>query len=156
MSTRCPTFPSNDQAVSEPPSPPPPPSQPPSPYVAYLLNSPSSGRTYTGITTDLPRRLRQHNGALAGGAKATRGNRPWVCVATVDGFATKGAALRFESAWKRQRVRNRKGSYLRRLDAMYIALALHRQTATASASASASASTVENPASSLLSATIHS
>jgi predicted GIY-YIG superfamily endonuclease len=120
------------------------------PYFAYLLNSPSSGRTYTGITTDLPRRLRQHNGTLAGGAKATRGNRPWVCVATVDGFATKGAALRFESAWKRQRVRNRtmtapSAPYLRRLEAMHIAL--HRQAATAT----------ENPESFLsLSATIHS
>ena len=33
---------------------------------------------YTGITTHLERRLRQHNGELKGGAKALRGKRPLV------------------------------------------------------------------------------
>ena len=42
----------------------------------YLLRA-SSGRTYVGITTELERRLAQHNGELPGGAKATRGHRPW-------------------------------------------------------------------------------
>lgn len=31
---------------------------------------------YTGITTDLPRRLREHNGEAAGGAKYTKPRRP--------------------------------------------------------------------------------
>lgn len=31
---------------------------------------------YCGITTDLERRLKQHNGELKGGAKYTRGRRP--------------------------------------------------------------------------------
>lgn len=31
---------------------------------------------YTGITTDLNRRIRQHNGELVGGAKYTRVRRP--------------------------------------------------------------------------------
>ena len=31
---------------------------------------------YCGITTDLKRRLKQHNGDLKGGAKYTRGRRP--------------------------------------------------------------------------------
>jgi putative endonuclease len=35
---------------------------------------------YTGITTDLERRLREHNGELSGGAKATRMKRPVVLV----------------------------------------------------------------------------
>jgi putative endonuclease len=34
------------------------------------------GRLYAGITTDLARRLRQHNGELKGGAKALKGCRP--------------------------------------------------------------------------------
>jgi|TARA_Y100000034_G_C6692639_1_gene305040 putative endonuclease len=31
---------------------------------------------YCGITTNLERRLKQHNGAIKGGAKYTRGRRP--------------------------------------------------------------------------------
>ena len=42
----------------------------------YLLGS--SSRTYVGITTELERRLAQHNGELPGGAKSTRPGRPWV------------------------------------------------------------------------------
>lgn len=41
----------------------------------YLLRT-TKGQIYTGITTDLPRRFRQHNGELSGGAKALRGQRP--------------------------------------------------------------------------------
>jgi putative endonuclease len=34
------------------------------------------GTLYTGVTTDIERRLRQHNGDLVGGAKYTRVRRP--------------------------------------------------------------------------------
>ena len=55
---------------------------------------------YTGVATDLDRRLRQHNGELAGGPKYTRGRRPvrllWSLA--VDGRAT---ALQREAAIKR-------------------------------------------------------
>ena len=34
-------------------------------------------------------RLRQHNGELAGGAKAARAGRPWSLVCTVWGFGTR-------------------------------------------------------------------
>lgn len=44
-------------------------------WTLYILRS-ASGALYTGITTDPERRLRQHNGELAGGAKALRGQRP--------------------------------------------------------------------------------
>lgn len=51
-------------------------------YCCYVLRSFSGLRTYTGITTDLSRRLRQHNGEIRGGAKATRSGGPWnvLCV----------------------------------------------------------------------------
>jgi putative endonuclease len=35
-----------------------------------------AGQLYTGISTDPPRRLRQHKGELGGGAKALRGKGP--------------------------------------------------------------------------------
>ena len=44
-------------------------------WSVYLLEC-ADGSLYTGVTTDLDRRLRQHNGELAGGAKYTSGRRP--------------------------------------------------------------------------------
>ena len=41
----------------------------------YLLRC-ADDSLYTGITTDLPRRLRQHNGDLTGGARYTAQRRP--------------------------------------------------------------------------------
>lgn len=41
----------------------------------YLLRC-ADGSLYTGITTDLARRLRQHNGELTGGARYTRSRQP--------------------------------------------------------------------------------
>ena len=44
-------------------------------WSVYLLRC-ADGSLYTGIATDLQRRLRQHNGELAGGARYTRPRRP--------------------------------------------------------------------------------
>ena len=41
----------------------------------YLLRC-ADGSLYTGVASDLERRIRQHNGELAGGARYTRGRRP--------------------------------------------------------------------------------
>ncbi|WP_415898977.1 GIY-YIG nuclease family protein [Neptuniibacter sp. QD48_11] len=41
----------------------------------YILSC-ADETLYTGITTDLERRIRQHNGELVGGAKYTRVRRP--------------------------------------------------------------------------------
>ena len=56
--------------------------------------------TYVGYTREPCRRLRQHNGLLPGGA-APRAGRPWQLVLVVSGFASRTAALEFESAWQR-------------------------------------------------------
>jgi len=45
-------------------------------WYVYVIEG-RGGRLYTGTTVDLQRRLREHNGELPGGAKATQGFRPW-------------------------------------------------------------------------------
>ena len=65
----------------------------------YLLRSLHKRRTYVGYSPDPYRRLRQHNGELAGSAPI--GGRPWVLVLIVSGFGSKHAALAFESAWQK-------------------------------------------------------
>ena len=70
-------------------------------YLCYLLASSTHGRkTYVGVTNDFPRRLRQHNGLIKGGAKATRVGRPWNPLLTVEGFPTYKSSLQFEWMWK--------------------------------------------------------
>ena len=44
-------------------------------WFVYLLQC-SDGSFYTGVTNDLKRRVRQHNGEIAGGANYTRARRP--------------------------------------------------------------------------------
>lgn len=46
-----------------------------SPYFIYILEC-SDKTLYTGITSDITKRLRQHNGEIVGGAKYTRARRP--------------------------------------------------------------------------------
>ncbi|XP_059434533.1 structure-specific endonuclease subunit SLX1 isoform X2 [Corylus avellana] len=53
-------------------------------YLILSTNVPI--KTYVGVTTDFPRRLRQHNGELKGGAKASHAGRPWVCACIIRGF----------------------------------------------------------------------
>jgi predicted GIY-YIG superfamily endonuclease len=66
-------------------------------WYTYLLVC--DNKTYVGMTNNLDRRLRQHNGELAGGARATHG-RSWERVCHVRGFRTKVEALKFEWRWK--------------------------------------------------------
>lgn len=44
-------------------------------YYVYIMEC-SDGSFYIGITTDLTKRLRMHNGEINGGAKYTRVRRP--------------------------------------------------------------------------------
>ncbi len=67
-------------------------------FACYCLAS-ETGKTYVGFSTNLDRRLRQHNGELVGGAKATKGG-VWKRICCVTGFPTQQAALQFEWKWK--------------------------------------------------------
>jgi predicted GIY-YIG superfamily endonuclease len=70
-------------------------------YVCYLLSSDVSNKTYVGITNNLMKRIRQHNGECSGGAKYTCQGRPWKIYGYVDGFGEdKSFVLKFEWRWK--------------------------------------------------------
>ncbi len=54
----------------------------------------ADGSLYTGITRDLERRLREHNGLAAGGARYTRGRRPVTLVYREEAPDRAGASRR--------------------------------------------------------------
>ena len=68
------------------------------PYYVYWIQS--GPRAYIGATVDLKRRLRQHNGEIAGGAARTRNRGPWHFQCVVSGFRTWQEALQYEWAAK--------------------------------------------------------
>lgn len=72
-------------------------------WTVYVLWSEARARTYTGITVDLERRLAQHNGEQAGGARSTRAGRPWRVRATYGPYADRSTATQAERAVKRLR-----------------------------------------------------
>lgn len=104
------------------------------PWKCYLLATVAGPlKTYVGVTPDLDRRLRQHNGGLSGGAAATSG-RVWERVCHVRGFPDSRAALQFEWRWKqisRRLFAGGSGPLERRLRALQELLALDRPTTAA-------------------------
>lgn len=78
-------------------------------YYCYIIRSTNPlfiNNTYNGSTNDLTRRLRQHNGEIVGGAKATKGKGPWVYLAIWKGFKTHKEALSCE--WRIKHPTNTK------------------------------------------------
>jgi len=100
------------------------------PYFVYVLSSMTKRRTYVGVTCDLSRRLRQHNGILKGGAKYTTVGRPWKMICYVTGFPTKRTAYQFE--WRMHNPpKNLKGRGVNgRMDCLYGLFKLDRITKT--------------------------
>lgn len=73
-------------------------------WFVYILRC-ADGTLYTGITTDIDRRLAEHNGETGGGARYTRSRRP-VTLAHLEPAADRAAAARREAAIRRlDRVR---------------------------------------------------
>ncbi len=66
-------------------------------WAVYMLRC-ADGSLYTGATSDLPRRLRQHERGMA--AAYTRSRRP-VLLVFGEPAASRSAALRREAALKR-------------------------------------------------------
>ncbi|GAB2210733.1 hypothetical protein Drorol1_Dr00016016 [Drosera rotundifolia] len=103
-------------------------------WCVYLIASTNPPiKTYVGVTTDFPRRLKQHNGELNGGAKASRAGRPWICACLVQGFTDRSEACKFESNWKifsRKLPRRRKlNDTNKQVDEGSLLLLQHRQAA---------------------------
>ena len=74
----------------------------------YLLESTARRRTYIGIACDVDKRLRQHNGELAGGARSTRSGRPWSVARRLGPYASRSVASRVEHFWKKAKGRQRR------------------------------------------------
>jgi predicted GIY-YIG superfamily endonuclease len=70
------------------------------PWSVYCIFSTTGRKTYLGASVNVNRRLRQHNGELKGGARATHWGRPWVRLCHVQGFPNERTALQFEWRWK--------------------------------------------------------
>jgi putative endonuclease len=68
-------------------------------WTVYLLRC-ADGTFYTGITTDLARRVRQHNGESPGGARYTRTRRPALPVWS-EGHPDRSSAARREGELRR-------------------------------------------------------
>ena len=68
------------------------------PWFVYLLRC-ADDSLYCGITTDVDRRLKQHNAGTA--SKYTRSRRP-VSLAALTGVENKSAALKLELLIKKQ------------------------------------------------------
>ena len=74
-------------------------------FFVYLLYNTSNNRTYLGITNNLNRRLRQHNGEISGGARYTKsfkGNGEWKYFLNISNL-TKSEALSIERTAKNKR-----------------------------------------------------
>jgi len=63
-------------------------------YFVYILIC-SDGSFYTGITSDIEKRLKQHNGILKGGSIYTRSRRP-VKLIYFEEYKTRSDALKRE------------------------------------------------------------
>ena len=68
-------------------------------YLVYILKS--DNLSYVGMTNDVTRRFRQHNGDLNGGAKYTKKRNFWYPICIIDGFETMKEAMQCEWRLKR-------------------------------------------------------
>jgi predicted GIY-YIG superfamily endonuclease len=64
-------------------------------YICYMIHH-HFQNTYVGITNDFTHRLKQHNGIIKGGAKATKKFEDWTLGYYISGFESKNEVLSFE------------------------------------------------------------
>lgn len=77
-------------------------------YILYNTDNKYKNHTYCGYTVNPKRRLRQHNGEIKGGAKATRNKGKWDFLFVISGFCTSNNALSCEWRLKHPDNKQRK------------------------------------------------
>ena len=80
-------------------------------YILKSINPDYPNHTYVGMTNNIARRIRQHNGEIAGGAKATESKRPHEMYCIVSGFPSKSVAMSYEWRFKHPEGRKRSPQY---------------------------------------------
>ena len=77
-------------------------------WSCYIIEN--RGYTYVGVSNNVIKRLRAHNGEISGGAKYTTGKgKGWKHICVINGFPTKIESLQFEWALKHVPPRNAGG-----------------------------------------------
>lgn len=76
-------------------------------YLIISTNDKYLNHSYIGITNDLERRLKQHNGIIKGGAKSIRNRGPFILVSFLE-FDTKSKALKCEYQMKKYHGYNKR------------------------------------------------
>ncbi len=109
--------------------------------MVYCLTNRAHSHTYVGVTNDMQRRLRQHNGRLSGGARYTRNMRKhtgmhWRLLYVICGLPNRRTALQVEWRLHRRASASRQNPFgstaaARRAWQLQRALKLPRVTATA-------------------------
>ncbi len=87
-------------------------------WIVYLLISKNIkflNHTYVGITTDLDRRLNQHNGLLMGGAKCTSAKRPYEVAFYIDELNNRSDATKLEIQIKKQKGFENRLNFMKQL-----------------------------------------
>ena len=87
-------------------------------WYVYLIVSRSLqyfNHSYVGITTDLNRRLDQHNGILSGGAKSTLPKRPYELAYSINNLETRSIASKLEYEIKQQKGFEKRLEYMKTL-----------------------------------------
>lgn len=64
-------------------------------YLLISINPKFINHSYVGYTTDINRRIKQHNGLLKGGSKSTRIKKPFIIYSYII-FDNKNDAMKIE------------------------------------------------------------
>jgi putative endonuclease len=72
-------------------------------YFLYILHSQKTGKFYVGITTDINRRMSEHNGSKSVKNTFTSKHRPWELVALYQISTDVTLAVKIEKYIKQQK-----------------------------------------------------